>query len=76
MPVKKLFYVFANLSVLALHPQTGNGQDNDKLQDFEKGSWLFHSCKANIRTMDSANGGDSVDIDLAQGCLDYFAGFI
>lgn len=51
------------------------GQDSKNLPDYEKGSWLFHACKADVRNMDSSNGGEVADLDLANECLDYFGGF-
>ena len=69
--MKKLLIVCAFVFVAAsLRPQ-----DAAKLQDFEKGSWLFHVCQANIRGTDAPNGADAAEAALANECLDYFQGF-
>lgn len=69
--MKKLL-IFCTFGVFAtsLRPQNAG-----KIPDFDKGSWLFRACQANIRYMDAAPGMDTADNALANECLDYIGGF-
>jgi hypothetical protein len=51
-------------------------QDDGKLKEYQKGSWLFHACQANIRNTDAANGGNPAEVGLVTECLNYFQGFV
>jgi len=60
-----------NLSVVG----AGEGlQSSPNLSTEDKGSWLFHACQANIRTMDAADGGTDADVALTEKCIDYEEG--
>ena len=39
------------------------------------GSALYRDCKADIRVMDSSTGGESSDLNPAEDCIQYVAGF-
>jgi hypothetical protein len=52
-----------------------HAKDFAKLQDFQKGSWLFHACQAYIRNLDANQGRDAASVNSSRDCLDYFQGF-
>src|SRR5580698_2062393 len=64
------------LAALFILSCLSHAQAPHELDPDQKGSWLFHACQANVRTMDASNGGTDADLALSDHCLDYTEGYI
>jgi len=51
-------------------------QSSDAIPPNQRGSALYHNCKADVRMMDSPTGGENADMEPAEMCLEYMAGFL
>ena len=62
--------------ILALACKAAKSQAPPGIEDDSKGSWLHHSCQASIRAEDAGSNANPTDIEDANHCIDYLAGFI
>jgi Rap1a immunity proteins len=72
----KLFAASICIVVALLFMPLSFAQQAAPLQDFEKGSDLFHNCQGSVRALDSSDGGSAADLELAEQCSAYVQGFI
>lgn len=63
-----VLFLYANTPMPSQEVSRHSGSDN--------GAWLYHSCLALVRMMDSPSGGSDPDKGLGNHCADYITGFM
>jgi hypothetical protein len=62
--------------ILSLACKAATSQVPAGVEDDSKGSWLYHSCQSGVRAEDAGKNADANDIEDANHCIDYIAGFM
>jgi hypothetical protein len=64
------------LFLLMLVGKSTSSQAPVGIEDDSKGTWLYHYCQVSVRAEDAGKNAEPTDIEDANQCIDYIAGFM